>query len=325
MSEVATVESPVAIATPVEGAWMGLVPDERPVVEKPVKVEVVEPVAVEAGDAAASPVEAGNTPAAQPSSEPVETARDDAGKFTSKARQEMLKRIDKLTARNKELEAKTAQPAPEPAKATEPAPITEDGYTVPQPAWKDYEQKEGGYDDFIADKAAWSIERKAWVASQQHAQAHKSMASYSKRVDAFKSDHPDFESVMKESPIADVNVGPTLHRIVTGDDNGPEIGYYLSQHADEALDLIAVYGDLPPTERNLDIVRRKLALRLTSVSRGSEVTPPVRQTEAPPPAGRLGASTRTTTPRAIDLAAAGSEDFDASGYAARRREELKRR
>src|SRR5882672_11385559 len=100
MSE-ATIETPVAA---VPEAWMGDLPTERPA-----KVETKTEAPAKEAPSAASGREDVKTVESQPSSEPekADKPRDESGQFVkldSKARRDYEKRIDRLTARNKELE-----------------------------------------------------------------------------------------------------------------------------------------------------------------------------------------------------------------------------
>ncbi len=342
MSDAATLDATPATET----AWMGSEPTERPV-----KAETT-PATVGA-QADAVTTAAASDPQRQESSEPSKevaftTASGDEVKFTSKARREMQSRIDKLTARATAAEAKLlagAKVEPVAATTTEAKPAatttTTEGFPEAEPD-QDALLADGiakGMKDPYAwanrQLAAWDRRKEAWEAAQvAKGQAavtqsfQEREATFAESLKTFKAEHPDYDEVVKAAAEATkhVTASPVLLEAIGRHDNRAAIVYHLAQHPEVLLDLVLLTKHLPAVESEVpDVIARLDLLRLDSVSRGSETETPVRTTTAPPPAGRLGAGTRTTTERAVELAAKGGEDFDASGYSARRREERRSR
>ena len=310
---------------------------------KPVDAPAVEPAQAESAESSADrreaePVEA--DAAADPSGDDDGEEmgfRDKSGKFRKASKKEALgkmqARIDTLTAR-----LKTA-PVPAPAPSS-PAPLqgspttaapgpVEPSAPTGKPKFEDFQSQPDALDAWVEAVAEWKAEQ-AWVKreaaaaeSRRAQQASQAQSELQDRIEAFAADKPDFQAVVTSK---DLQVSPIIQAVLNEHPDGPAMAYYLGTHLDDALSLALNTVSVPVSDKSAQVAMAKLlSLRVgAGASTGSApITPST--TSAPPPPGRLGAATRTTTATLESLIARGGEDYDSSGFRERRQAERQRR
>ena len=170
------------------------------------------------------------------------------------------KRIDRLTARLNEAEAKLntrPQPRSEPAKpAGDPEP-DEKNFTGPT-AWKDYNRAH----------TAWVVReenRRLAAENQQQTQQERTrevLETYSERVTEYRSEHPDFDQVTNvatpwsPNDAQDVQASIAFRLAIIEADNGPAILEHLSRNPEE----FAKFGGLSPVQVGIRVGRISAAL-----------------------------------------------------------------
>jgi len=194
------------------------------------------------------------------------------------------KKLDKLTREKYEAAARAdywEQQAK--AKAETPAPKPESADGKPTLAQFNYDQEQ--YLEALSD---WRIEAKLAEAEKRKAESEKEKAQreklvgFQQRLSEFVVDHPDYREVAIMAPI---NYSPTMLEFVKDSEIGPQIGYYLGQHLDEAKEIEAM-----PAYRQaiaLDRLERQL-----SEPEPEEPSVPQRRTitQAPPPPATIASS-----------------------------------
>lgn len=158
------------------------------------------------------------------------------------------KRIDKLTARNYQLEKERQSFLDEIAEvkrllAGKEAPAKPPASDKPTP------DKFQTYEDYVEALADWKSEQKVSKAleeretkvkqQEQEAQTKATFDSYNKRVSEFRGEHDDFDEVVGRD---DISIPQSVQLAIVEMDNGPEVAYYLGQNPEEAEKLL----DLSP-------------------------------------------------------------------------------
>ncbi len=241
--------------------------------------------------------------------------RDKDGKFRKGSKREIRgivskqqKRIDTLTAKLREREAIASQPAVTPA-----APVTAGG-DDPKPTLDKFDT----YEDFVEATGRWSA-RQEWkqqqaVKQQESAQTETGQLQHeliTARVEAFAAEHQDYDQVIANSVLADYQLPPILYQILSSDERGPEMAYYLAKHPDDALALARESLDLPVSAATVEWMRRKVLTRLGAATpaRGSAPQAPSLSL-APPPMRPVSGGANTATVPLDKLTADVDGDFD---------------
>jgi hypothetical protein len=205
-------------------------------------------------------VEEGKTAAASEAAKPGEELLDDKDPASPKG---LLKRIDKLTARNKNYEADNAalkarldalDEKAKPAVAAEPVVQAAARPVAPArpllgdfPEYSDYEAALGAFDvlsaTFHEELADWKMEQKLTETRKadqiqntvQDAAIERNNA-WVAAVDAARADLPDFDEVAKN--LIQTGTSPTLSPAmadaIVESDVAPYVAHYLATHLDEA-------------------------------------------------------------------------------------------
>lgn len=177
-----------------------------------------------------APVEA--TPDPEAETEPNSEAEDNDQEQPNKGKGGFQRRIDKLTAKVRELEGTLAN-------SQRPVQQQPTGDAPPKPQSAD-KPKEGDFQTWEAYNDAlleWKLDerdraRAARYAREQAQQAEaKVHQDWSSRLEAFQKATPDFAEVVAE---ANVPLPPAMREAILTSEHGPEVAYHLAKHTDEA-------------------------------------------------------------------------------------------
>ncbi len=225
-----------------------------------------------------------------------ETARNEKGQFqkaekerhrakSQDASPEDVPRIRELTAKLRaaererdELKARTSAPAattPESAPATKRSGELSSGFTDPKPTIASLIAK--GVDDPYAELPdavlEWHEKKRAFEQAQKEAdvKATESIetikASFLDKETEFRKAHADYDDVRQLG--SDEPLTPLLGMAILTSDNGPAIVYHLAQQPTEFYALLSETLDRPPTDRAVELLRRRLEARVQAATTGS--------------------------------------------------------
>jgi hypothetical protein len=227
------------------------------------------------------------------------------------------KRIDTLTAKLRAIEAQP--PAAAPTLPTSDhsgsAAATPDD---PKPSWDAFVAQGKSSDDWAEAMGRWSA-RQEWKAlqrTQQQTETEQEAGNIraeliGARIEAFAAEHPDYNSVVSSGPLSTLPLPAVLLQILSGDERGPEMAYYLAKNPDDALALVKDALDLPNRPEAIEWMRHRVLLRLGSASsaRGSDPQAP-KLSLAPPPMRPVSGGANTATVPLDKLTADVDGDFD---------------
>lgn len=201
------------------------------------------------------------------------------------------KRIDKLTARNYELEKELET---ERAKAAKPADrsATEPPNSEVKPKLEDFKTHE----EWVEAVADWKIEQRFAKEAQQAVQEEASdrtkevFDAHNKRVSEALGKHEDFEEVVKSAE--DIGFSRDAGLTIFELENGPEVMYHLAKNRDQ----LEALAKLSPVRQiaKLGAISESL-LQSDSPSTPQEKTEEKPVTKAPPPIKPVGASGAKST------------------------------
>lgn len=137
----------------------------------------------------------------------------------------------------------------------------------------------------------WRDSRKAAETTKQTQTqaAEQEFSTFQEREQAFRTAHPDYDTVMAASTITvDADLHPALNIAVRKHDKPGEIKYYLAQHPDFFDEMLALTYHQPISDSFVALVQRRLSSRLQAAPTGSAA--PLR---APSPAPRPPNPVRT--------------------------------
>lgn len=194
------------------------------------------------------------------------------------------KKLDKLTRQKYEADARAEyweQRAKAQAGTPTPKPESADG--KPTLAQFNYDQEK--YLEALADQR---VEAKLAEAEKRRAESEKEkterekLVGFQQRLSEFVVEHPDYREVAIMAPI---NYSPTMLEFVKDSKVGPQIGYYLGQHLDEAKEIEA----MPAYRQAIALDRLERGLSEPEVE---EPSVPQRRTitQAPPPPATISSS-----------------------------------
>jgi hypothetical protein len=213
-----------------------------------------------------------------------------------------------LEATRRELEtarAERAALAAPPAAAVKPVVDAGDApQAMPEiDAFDDLNEYHTAVKTWAADDAARSARvavkaRNAEIATERQAaeataaQRAKQLAaeSYTKQVDTFKVDHPDFDDLLAAN---DLSVTPVMEAAILTSTRGAEIAYHLLQHPEDAAALVADTTSIGP--EGLSLVRRTLEARLAAAQTPTGTARGKRTTETPAPIRPVSLGSPATT------------------------------
>lgn len=194
------------------------------------------------------------------------------------------KKLDKLTRQKYEADARAEyweQQAKARAESPPPKPESADGKPTLAQFNYDQEQYLEALSDYrIGVKLAEVEKRKA--ESEKAKTEREKLAGFQQRLSDFVVDHPDYREVAIMAPI---NYSPTMLEFVKDSKVGPQIGYYLGQHLDEAKEIEA----MPAYRQAIALDRLERGLSEPEVE---EPSVPQRRTvtQAPPPPATIASS-----------------------------------
>lgn len=215
------------------------------------------------------------------------------------------KRIDKLTARNYELEKELET---ERAKAAKPAEKT--ATEPPNPEVKPKLEDFKTHEEWVEAVADWKIEQRFAKEAQQAVQEEASdrtkevYDAHNKRIAEAQGKYDDFlETVNVETPWSskspdDVQSAQAFQIAIYEAENGPDVLYYLGKNKEE----LAKLKGLSPAKVQMAVGRISASLlQSDSPSAPQEKTEEKPVTKAPPPIKPVGASGAKSTVNEDDL------------------------
>jgi hypothetical protein len=238
------------------------------------------------------------TPVVPPEAEEAETESGSGPEHEQEKRGKggFSKRIDKLTARNYQLEKERQQFLDEIAEvkkllAGKEAPAKSAPSEKPTP------DKFNTYEDYVEALADWKSEQKVSKALEereqetakkvQDAQIKETFDSYNKRVSEFRGEHDDFDEVVGRD---DISIPQSVQLAIVEMDNGPEVAYYLGQHPEEAEKLL-----------NMSPLKSVMAIARISDSLTKESPEPRPVSRAAAPVKPVGSSSTRSSVSLEDL------------------------
>lgn len=246
-----------------------------------------------------APVEA-ETVEETPESEPIEEAEEQSGQESEetkvteekKPNPKLEKRFSELT-RQREDARKEAQREREQRESLEsrlkeleqrsnPAPVQSSAYEKPQP-----HQFTDAF-EYAEALSEWSAEQALLNRDKQEAERRanderqKMLNDWQKRLDAAKSDLPDYEDMVASS---DVQVSDAVRDAILESDVGPRILYHLAENPEIAEKLNA--GSMISALRQIGKLEAQFEKKETPVS---EAKPSVARSKAPAPINPLKGS-----------------------------------
>jgi hypothetical protein len=191
--------------------------------------DIVSPDAAEQDSEQAKPAAAPETATTEGEQEPQEQEPKPKGGFQRK--------IDKLTTRlyqrDMELAELRGRLAVQPAAATTKS--------EPEDLKPDVNTFKGAYEEFVAATARWEArqqykelsakERETAAKSEREERDREVVENYRERMEEFTQEHEDFQEVVNRAKLAKDIAGPVQIAILE-DDHGPELAYYLGEHAE---------------------------------------------------------------------------------------------
>lgn len=240
---------------------------------------------------------------------------------THKKKGGFQRRIDKLSARNSQIEQEMeywkqqALKGAGGATTSNPNNQTKNLPFVPgtnKPVADNFET----HSEYVEALADWKMEQKLKERDQKLEQEKlaKSQSelvnSYNEKKKSFMANTPDFQEVIDD--VGDVPISATLQDILLSSDNGPQLAYELAKNPEDFKRI----ANLPPSACAREIGR--FEARLTVPSQKQVEAKKI--TNAPRPLQPVGTGGKGTSPRSI---------FDSSisqrEYEALRRAEIKKR
>ncbi len=242
-------------------------------------------------------------------------------------------RADAAEARARDLEARLNVPSPvvrEEQRQPAAPMVTTEAPLRAMPLETEVGTKYATYADFILDTSRWAAEEQARktlttfdTLSQARIEADRASRSQADLASqAFargRSVYPDFDAVINAPDVTKILIPPDHQRAILAAPEPEHIMYELAKNPTKLAQIIAINDGVK--------LGMELALLVprAAVASPASTAPVVRTTNVPAPPQPVAASTRTTSPSAIDLANKGGDDYDSSGYREKRRQELARR
>jgi hypothetical protein len=195
------------------------------------------------------------------------------------------KRIDKLTQKNAELERQLAEArgGANAAKPGEQAQAQADATAKPQA--RDF----ATYEEFVEKLAEWTADQREAARTRKAAeeQAARDRAQAAKqwtdRLNDARTRYNDFDAVA----LSDAPISQTVHNVIVGSEQGPDLAYYLGQHPEER----EAINKLNPVQTAIAL--GKIAAKLEAQTTDTTET---KVSKAPPPIKPLNARATTQRP-----------------------------
>jgi hypothetical protein len=208
---------------------------------------------------------------------------------------ELTKRLREAERERDEWKGKVA-PAPvesRPVPAVTPKPTTSAAeFSTPKPTIDSLMAKGVGDPYAELPTALWEWNE----AKRNHAETQAKSASaaaaqtqaLTERVESFRAKTPDYDDVMAKAQ--QDTCTPLLWHLLTTDDNGPAIGYYLAQHPSEFDQMLLETWQTPVTPQAVAILQRRLLPRVQAAPTESAAPArPFTSAPRPPNSVRTGA------------------------------------
>ena len=226
------------------------------------------------------PVEVPEEPNAEPA-EPAEEPETETEAAEAKPRHKSgwQKRIDKLTARNHQLENRIAEFEAKARPAEEARP-----FQLPQePKWAEYQAAGKSIDEFLRDRDTWK-DVQAGISRQEEMKKAINDA-YNEKASKALGEYEDWSEVVSSSKVI---LPQDAIDAIKEVDNGPAVAYYLAQHPEEAEAL----NEFTPKRAVLEIGRisDKLTAEKEKPAPKPKVVPPAPITPV------TSSGTKTSTP-----------------------------
>ncbi len=224
------------------------------------------------------------------------------------------RRADAAEARTKELEAKLAAPAAQPAAVV--PEVKEPTYTRPEPTEEEVGTKYQTYSAFVKDLAAWTVEQERAklfadldARSTARIEADRTSRTRADFVNntvfpAGRAAYPDFDAVLKS--VDGILIPPDHQAAILSLPQTEHVLYALAKNPAKLQDIIKLTDGV-----KLGIELAMLIPR-ESVAPPASTAPVVRTTNAPAPIQPVGASSRTTRPSLQELAETNYEAYKAA-------------
>jgi hypothetical protein len=221
---------------------------------------------------------------------------------------ELFARVNTLTGRLRgtEEELRGTKEALQRARPESQQPATQPVVDVgdPEPSLEQFVNEADPYKAYIAAQARWAArdERRSWEREASAKQAsQQTVQQFQARAEQFRGEHPDYDEVLRAN---NLDVTPLLHHVITTDEHGPAIAYYLGSHPDVAYELVLQTASLPAQGPHAEVVRRLLTTRMSAAGSTGSARPAVRSS-APPPLNPV----RTVSPALDEPPLTGNESF----------------
>jgi hypothetical protein len=207
---------------------------------------------------------------------------------------ELTKRLREAERERDEWKGKVApvetRPAPVVATPKTAAPAAE--FSTPEPTVDTLMAKGVGDPYAELPKALWQWNDAKRIHEEAQAKLAAAAAEQAKaltsRVDAFRASTPDYDDVLAKAQ-QDICT-PLLWHLLTTDDNGPAIGYYLAQHPSEFDQMLLETWQTPVTPQAVAILQRRLLQRVQAApTESAALARPFTQAPRPPNSVRTGA------------------------------------
>lgn len=234
-----------------------------------------------------------------PEAEKPETAQDSEPETEQERRGRggFTKKIDKLTARNYQLQETNAQLQAR-LEAIERRLEGKEAPAKPTLSEKPTPDKFQTYEEYVEALADWKSEQRVAKALEEREQATSKQAeeartketfdTYNKRVSEARGKYEDFDEVVGRD---DISIPQSVQLAIVEMDNGPEVAYYLGQHPEEAEKLL----ELSPIKAVMAVGRIAATLNPSSSPEKRPVS------GAPTPVKPVGSSSTRSSVALEDL------------------------
>lgn len=196
-----------------------------------------------------------------------------------KAQREAERKAEQLAREIEELK-KGGDKKPEPKK--DETPKADAAKEPKKPEAKDF----SSYEEYVEALTDWKVdvrdrERERKEAERKQAEANEAhKKAWAKKVDAAREIHDDYDEVMEEH--GDAPISRAMHNAIAESDIGPQLGYYLATHLDEAAEI----AKMSPTKAIAAMARIEDKLTAAKPAETKDTKPAKK--ELPKPARNVG-------------------------------------
>lgn len=266
---------------------------------------------------------------APPAEEPDPDPASEAGRTLAKHKRSLQARIDQATAKQREAERRAealqqeiaalkAMPSTTASGTSTPPSTVGDTYVTPaddpEPTLEQFQDQDDPYLAHAKAAARWAArdETRKQKFDEAHAtaaararidaeaaarQTEQVVADHTRRLDAFRATHPDFDARLASSTAVTT---PAISEAIAHSEQGPQIVHYFLDHPEESHRIAA----LPEGRQRYEIGR--LAARFDAAPSSGPAPSVPAISQAPPPPKPVGASATTL---ARDLSQASTDEY----------------